>query len=190
MNKKRKCSRCRKSEPKVEFGSDYGKNGGASFYCITCRRESRKKYYLKNKEASLEKSRKYRERHPEKIKKFNSRYYRENKQWWTNWRENNKERWGRIQISYRQRLKEQAISAYGGKCSCCGEDKLEFLTLEHVNHDGKKHRDMVWSVYRDLRRRGWPKNGITVFCWNCQMATRFGDKCPHKARTNERRNHA
>jgi hypothetical protein len=81
------------------------------------------------------------------------------------------------------RLKLEVIAAYGGKCSCCGETEPVFLTVEHINHDGKKHGDRVGhghGIYRDLKRRGFPKNGYTIFCWNCQMATRYGAVCPHK----------
>lgn len=76
------------------------------------------------------------------------------------------------------------LDAYGGKCSCCGEAEHRFLTLEHVNRDGGKHRAAVGksalTVYMDLKRRGWPKDGYTVFCWNCNMATRYGEPCPHR----------
>lgn len=78
-------------------------------------------------------------------------------------------------------LKQEMVNAYGGKCSCCGETELTFLTLEHVLRNGTEHRRRVGrgSVYRDLRRRGWPQEGYTIYCWNCQMATRYGSPCPH-----------
>ena len=31
-----------------------------------------------------------------------------------------------------------------------------------------------------LRRRGWPKDGYTLLCWNCNAMTRFGRTCPHE----------
>jgi hypothetical protein len=60
-----------------------------------------------------------------------------------------------------------------------------FLTIEHLNRDGAEHRRQLnsgggSSVWRDLRRRGWPKDGYTILCWNCNLATRFGELCPHK----------
>jgi hypothetical protein len=79
-------------------------------------------------------------------------------------------------------LREQLIEAYGGKCTCprCPETNPAFLTLEHVNGTGKAHREIVGShAYADLRRRGWPKDGFTLLCFNCNLATRFGRTCPH-----------
>jgi hypothetical protein len=35
-------------------------------------------------------------------------------------------------------------------------------------------------VYRDLKKRGWPQEGYTVLCMNCNFAQRFGHRCPHK----------
>lgn len=83
----------------------------------------------------------------------------------------------------RRRLREQMVAAYGGRCACrrCPETNPAFLTLEHVNHDGKVHRAKVGShTYADLRRRGWPKDGYTLLCWNCQAMTRYGRVCPHE----------
>jgi hypothetical protein len=93
-------------------------------------------------------------------------------------------------IKWRSALKLRAemVAAYGGKCSCCGETELVFLTLEHINGDGAYHRELLrtlggYKVWADLRRRGWPKDGFTILCWNCHMATCHGRPCPHKSVT-------
>lgn len=80
-------------------------------------------------------------------------------------------------------LKREMLAAYGPNCRCCGEHREMFLTLEHVNRDGSAHRKRVGggtNTYRDLRRRGWPQEGYTVLCMNCNWATRFGGVCPHQ----------
>jgi hypothetical protein len=182
---KRKCRSCGLSEPDIKFGSDYGKHGGCSTLCILCKRELSKDYYWKNKDDINIKQKQYREGHGGELRKLLREYYKRNKYKWVEWRENNKERWKLTQVAYRQRLKRQVIEAYGGKCSCCGEDEIDFLTLEHIYHDGRAHRENVWSIYRDLRSREWPKIGLTVLCWNCQMATRYRKPCPHKHRRSE-----
>lgn len=83
---------------------------------------------------------------------------------------------------YWNKLKYEVLNAYGGKCVCCDEKEIRFLTIEHGNHDGKEHREQTnQQIYKDLRRRGYPKDlGITVLCSNCNMATRYGEPCPHK----------
>lgn len=82
----------------------------------------------------------------------------------------------------RKRLRDEMVAAYGGKCNCprCPETNPAFLTLEHVNRDGREHRKLKGShVYTDLRKRGWPRNGYTLLCWNCNAMTRYGRTCPH-----------
>ncbi len=84
------------------------------------------------------------------------------------------------------KLRREMIAAYGGACTCCGETHEEFLTLEHTRQDGAEHRRRAggcWAVYRELRRLGWPKDGFTVLCMNCNWAVRLSVVCPHKRST-------
>ena len=38
-----------------------------------------------------------------------------------------------------------------------------------------------------MKKRGFPKDlGIVIYCWNCNMATRFGRVCPHKREKSEK----
>lgn len=83
----------------------------------------------------------------------------------------------------RERLRNELLAAYGGKCACanCPESNPAFLCLDHVNLDGKAHRMKVGShVYADLRRQGFPQEGYRLLCWNCNSATKFGQACPHE----------
>lgn len=86
----------------------------------------------------------------------------------------------------RTRLRRKVFAAYGDRCACCGETIPTFLTLDHVNRDGKAHRAKFGgrgsslSVYYDLQRQGWPKDGYRILCMNCNFATRFGGLCPHQ----------
>lgn len=78
-------------------------------------------------------------------------------------------------------LRLEILSVYGHKCVCCGEQREPFLTIEHLNKDGGKHRRSVnGEVYRDIKKRGFPKDSYTILCWNCNCSTRFGKICPHK----------
>lgn len=86
-------------------------------------------------------------------------------------------------ITKQKGLRDELLAAYGGKCNCarCPETNPAFLTLEHVNGTGKAHRAKVGShAYADLRRRGFPRDGYTLLCWNCNAMTRFGRTCPHE----------
>ncbi|MBV8538685.1 MAG: hypothetical protein JO128_24010 [Alphaproteobacteria bacterium] len=82
------------------------------------------------------------------------------------------------------RLRHEAIMAYGGyRCGCCGETEPMFLTLDHINGGGSRHRGRVGfgnSMLKWLRKRGYPK-GFRVLCWNCNAGRhRNGGECPHR----------
>ena len=91
----------------------------------------------------------------------------------------------RIREEYKvaaRQLRAELLFAYGNRCSCCGIDTEAFLTLDHINRDGKQHRAQAraqFGVYADLKMRGWPKDGYRLLCMNCNWATRFGNACPH-----------
>lgn len=93
----------------------------------------------------------------------------------------NKEKYA---IQQRERLakyKRMIVDAYGGCCSCCGEQEIEFLTVEHTNRDGKTHRLVKGNFYSYLVRSGFPKDqGLAILCMNCNWAERNGIRCPHK----------
>ncbi len=79
------------------------------------------------------------------------------------------------------KLRTDMIAAYGGRCVCCDEAEPRFLTLDHINGDGKLHRATVGlgNVLRDLKKRGWPQEGFRLLCWNCHMAITHHGACPH-----------
>lgn len=86
------------------------------------------------------------------------------------------------QARTRKRNRDELLAAYGGKCACprCPETNPAFLTLEHVGGGGKEHRKRVGShSYAYLRRRGFPQEGFTLLCWNCNSSSRFTGICPH-----------
>lgn len=79
------------------------------------------------------------------------------------------------------KLRKQVIMGYGGFCTCCGENELEFLTIEHLLGDGSKERKALgnYGVYKRLRSLGFPKDNYTVLCMNCNWVQRYGKTCPH-----------
>ena len=70
------------------------------------------------------------------------------------------------------RLKLEMIDAYGGCCQICGESHPAFLTIDHINGNGKEHRLVTGIIggsrfYYWLRRRGWPRDDYRLLCHNC-----------------------
>lgn len=80
-------------------------------------------------------------------------------------------------------LKLEIITAYGGKCNCCGETHFEFLTIDHTEGGGAEHRRQKGKgrgIYKDLKARGFPKEGYRLLCLNCNISLGFYGYCPHK----------
>ncbi len=90
---------------------------------------------------------------------------------------------------YERRLWREAIEGYGGRCQCCQEGILRFLTIDHINGERPEFRDLkptkgknrapAKTLYLWLKRNNFPP-GFRVLCWNCNQATRWGEECPHK----------
>jgi hypothetical protein len=85
-------------------------------------------------------------------------------------------------------LRAEAISAYGGCCSCCGESEPLFLDIDHIHNDGYEWRRLHGNSRRELlalKRAGWPKEHHQLLCSNCnQGKARNGGICPHKKNRN------
>ena len=82
----------------------------------------------------------------------------------------------------RERIKIETMNAYGGKCKCCNESRTQFLTIEHLNSDGKEDRKNVGSgvcIYYWLKRNGFPKDNYTCLCINCNFSRGMYGYCPH-----------
>lgn len=87
---------------------------------------------------------------------------------------------------YQVRLRRDVLNAYGGACACCGESEESFLSIDHINGGGAKHRASIGSggtaLYAWLRNRDYPKDSFQVLCMNCNFAKGSSGQCPHEKR--------
>lgn len=69
------------------------------------------------------------------------------------------------------------------RCLCCGENHLEFLTIDHPNGNGRYERLVLAKggthFYRWLKNHNFPE-GYRVLCSNCNTSKGFYGYCPHK----------
>lgn len=79
------------------------------------------------------------------------------------------------------KLRQDVLEAYGRECSCCGERREEFLTLDHIGGRDDEHRGLkTQQVYQRVRAEGFPKDKYRLLCWNCNCARGMYGYCPHE----------
>lgn len=84
----------------------------------------------------------------------------------------------------RAEIKLAVMAGYGGYCRCCGESRLAFLTIDHVDGSGSQHRSYMMrtgsysgeSFYRSLLQLGLPP-GFQVLCRHCNSLKGKGSRC-------------
>jgi len=149
-----------------------------------------RKRYEAHREQALLRSKRYYDRHKDEI---NARVQQRReadperfREYARNWARKNPGKTNELAKAYQQRARYEAIAMYGGPiCVCCGETEYEFLTIDHINGGGQKHRKMLGGRFISvwLRKNGYP-DGFRILCMNCNFVHRFGRACPH-----ERPNH-
>lgn len=134
----------------------------------------------------------HREYHITYSKKYNKNYmkvkknYLRNKKSVKKWNEKNQEYIKQYRYTHNIKLKTIVVNHYGGKCYCCGETAISFLTIDHKNNDGNKHRrnnslNGSRQTYSWIINSGFPPI-FQIACYNCNCArAKEKDKiCPHK----------
>jgi hypothetical protein len=136
------------------------------------RREHDRRYREANRDKVRESKRRYREAHREEIREAGRRSY-----------EANSEAALESQRRYRERCRAQVFGHYGWACECCGA--TENLTIDHVNGDGKQHREELFGrnggagtaqFYAWLIREGFP-DGYQALCRSCNTSKGSGESC-------------
>lgn len=101
-----------------------------------------------------------------------------------------KEKYGKKQQERFLRKKILVMSHYSPKltCLCCGENELKFLSIDHINNDGAKHKKENKNLkggnpmYYWIIKNNFPE-GFQVLCMNCNFGKRMnGGICPHKSK--------
>lgn len=86
-------------------------------------------------------------------------------------------------VTERRRRRLEVLTHYSNghpQCACCGEKHLEFLSIDHINGGGNKHRQKEGyaRIYRWLRQHDYP-DGYRVLCHNCNQSIGLYGYCPH-----------
>jgi hypothetical protein len=76
--------------------------------------------------------------------------------------------------------KKQAIELLGGKCSCCGNNNLDHLEIDHINNDGSIRRKNKLDMGIYLKILAMKDVGhLQILCCNCNMSKAILGQCEH-----------
>jgi hypothetical protein len=155
--------KCAQDKPLTDFSRDSARRDGRARICKVCQAAYAKGYRKRNRVRLVQQSR--------------------------DWYSSNKEYAKQYHQEWRLRLRQEVLSHYAQgtpACKCCGETIECFLTLDHRDGGGRKHREEVRRqgtlMYVWLKRHGFPE-GFDVLCFNCNCGRHInGGVCPHKDR--------
>lgn len=88
-------------------------------------------------------------------------------------------------VKRKKKQKQIVFERYGNKCSClgCPETNTRFLTIDHINNDGRKHRNMGKEFYKWIIKNNYPDD-LQLLCWNCNSGRAQNNGiCPHVEQT-------
>lgn len=78
-------------------------------------------------------------------------------------------------------FKHKILEHYGAVCVCCGTTGEQFLSIDHINGGGNKHRKTAGTgvtFKKWIIDNNYPKD-FQILCHNCNQAKRDYDQCPH-----------
>lgn len=155
------CTVCHIEKPLEEFYLHKSHQWGVSGHCkVCCGIDNRKRYHDKLK-------------HDPQYKKERSEYSHD-------WHIRNKEKRKPAIAANHRNIRLRCIEHYGGTCACCGENRYEFLAIDHINGGGGKHRKKTGGhTERWLVKNNFPQ-GYRILCHNCNQSLGLYGYCPHK----------
>lgn len=162
----RLCKKCNREKFLFEFAVHTKATGGRRHECNTCHAARMNMHYLENLE--------YRKRRQKE------RYSAKPSRVWSD--EEKQVAYARAK-KYRVEYLQIILDHYGPKCVCCGEETREFLTIDHINNDGAKMRQIHGTglrLHRWIIKKQFPDT-FQILCYNCNCGrARNGGICPHQ----------
>jgi hypothetical protein len=167
----KRCTKCGQVKALKEFGTNRAAADGLTHRCLECRRQDMRDQYAADPEAARERARRQRATNPEASREAA-------RQSMHRWRITNNEAARERDRRWYESYKTQVFDHYGRACACCGA--TERLNIDHVNGDGKRHREELKgsskAFYHWLIVNGFP-DGFQTLCAPCNVSKRNGPRC-------------
>ena len=79
------------------------------------------------------------------------------------------------------------------QCSCCGEENITFLAIDHTDGGGSRMRregthKTGYMMYKYLKKNNYP-DGFQVLCHNCNWGKHHHGVCPHESEVSSVMSH-
>lgn len=93
--------------------------------------------------------------------------------------EKNRKRIGEVSAKCRIKRRLQLLSKLGKQCVNCGENKVEFLQIDHVNNDGGQERKengvrgMTTKIINEYLNGKLDIKRIQILCANCNYEKQY-----------------
>lgn len=154
----KKCSHCSIVKPLAQFSPVKCRGGKPNAWCKDCTATSARNWYHANKERSIARNLEWRESNWDKVLEANRRYATKKRQ--------------------------EVVALLGSKCRCCDERRFSFMSIDHINGGGNKHRKRVPSpatFYNEVMQaiRAGSKE-YQLLCMNCNHSKRRLGVCEHE----------
>lgn len=140
----------------------------------------------KDKQYHRNYSKRWAAQNPEKMRQYQKDYYVRNRDAVRERKNKQKAQPQSREVRERRyhRSKVMVLRKYGGdnpRCVCCGEDKYEFLTIDHIVPGNGYYRTKATgeNLYYILMRETTDRNTYQILCYNCNMGKRTRPDCPH-----------
>jgi len=183
--KKKECKKCKRLLSVTKFRKNKLSKDGLISWCRDCLLANNRKWKKAHPERYKELCRNYRIKHRIQINK-NSRRWRNKhperiKEFYNNWYKINQEKYKADRKTKYEKIRKEVLDLYDGKCTCCGETEIKFLSFDHTNNDGKHDRKHVGTGLKWLRHllKNKPSD-IQILCHNCNQAKGHYGMCPHQ----------
>ena len=119
-------------------------------------------------------------RNKQKFKEKHKIWYRKNKKKMKLYEFKNRDKRNAAKRKLYKHRRKLVVTAYGGKCDCCGEKYYEFLSIDHVGGGGTRERKKMNGkrFFNYLINNNYPKN-YRLLCHNCNQSLGVYGYCPH-----------
>jgi hypothetical protein len=143
-------------------------------------KEAAKAYHAKYRATHEKETKAYHAERREQERAYSVKYNEEHREERANFRAEHREELN-ARVAKRHREKRDAVlNHYGTTCACCPESERAFLTIDHVNGGGNKHRKEIGRNFTEwLFKNNFPE-GYQTLCFNCNVAKHLLGTCPHQ----------